>query len=388
MSKPENDKGPKHLEHIEALRGYAILWVLLFHFWPSSFPGGFVGVDVFFVISGYLITRQIDTQIVAGRFSLSDFLRKRIRRIVPAMLFLVAVTVASAFWIMLPTDAGEVAKSGFYSLLSAANVYFWREAPSDYFAKSSAELPLLHLWSLGLEEQFYLVWPLVLLTLRKRLPTRMLVALSISLAIGSFVYGQLLLTTDVKFAYYMLPARAGELLVGAIGSWLVVSEKLSPRIRDVISLLSLSLLCASLFFLSDSSPFPGLAALIPTMPSLSFVLFGGQGTRVGAHIANQTSIWLGARSYSLYLWHWPLLAFWRYGHGEPSPPASLALLALTIAAAVASHRLIEEPLRRLDWSFPKVFVRLLCMPALLISGMCFAVIVDAKYEIFQKRRAY
>ena len=171
---------------IDGLRAIAVLAVIVFHARDSLLPGGFVGVDIFFVISGYLISKQIAAEILANKFSLLEFYRRRIRRIMPMMLVVVAVTLTVAVLIMTPEDGRAVAKSAVWSVASLANVHFWRDLDQSYFAASSAEIPLLHLWSLGIEEQFYLIWPLLLMLLIHRLRLVVLMAVIAVAAAASF----------------------------------------------------------------------------------------------------------------------------------------------------------------------------------------------------------
>ena len=206
--------------HIDGLRAVAVLSVMLFHAHGAWLPGGFVGVDIFFVISGFLITRNIVSDIAAGRFTLHEFYRRRIKRIAPMMFVVVAATLVASTLVMTPEDAQAVAKSAFWSVASLANVHFWRSLDGGYFANSSAEVPLLHLWSLGVEEQFYFVWPLLLLwsaSLRRPL---LLVLVAVA-ALGSFELASSLFASDPSFVYYMLPTRMGELLIGSVlGLWI------------------------------------------------------------------------------------------------------------------------------------------------------------------------
>ena len=230
---PQNDSmvsqplgsNTRHLEfdayrpEIDGLRGVAVLVVILFHIDPQWLPGGFVGVDVFFVISGYLITGILDKELSNDRFTITSFYERRIRRILPALWALFVVCLPISYWLLLPADAEAAGKSALWSILGMANVFFWREVKTDYFAPESAQMPFLHLWSLGVEEQFYLLWPLALFLIYKHWNRRARI-LAASLAIAIVVISTLLadLTIsdqDLRFAYYMLPARAGELAVGA-----------------------------------------------------------------------------------------------------------------------------------------------------------------------------
>lgn len=201
---------------IDGLRAVAVLSVIIFHINENIIPGGFIGVDIFFVISGYLITQHIFRDLNRNTFSIVEFYRKRIKRIIPAMLVVVALTILIAQFILIPKDAEKVAESGLWSLLSMANVYFWLFEDTSYFAAASNEKPLLHLWSLGVEEQFYIFWPLILLLTYRVGHGKYFFLIFSFLAIVSFLSGEILYSRDPSFVYYMLPTRAGELLIGAL----------------------------------------------------------------------------------------------------------------------------------------------------------------------------
>ena len=194
---------------IDGLRAVAVLSVILFHIDKRLIPGGFVGVDIFFVISGFLISLHILQEIEAGKFSIVEFYRRRIKRIAPPMLVVVLITIIAAQFLMIPEDAERAADSALWSLVSLANVYFWWHQDTSYFSAASSELPLLHLWSLGVEEQFYIIWPIVLFLLYRKLHSKLFVVFTGLIAIASYAAGQYWFVSDSSFVYYMLPTRAG-----------------------------------------------------------------------------------------------------------------------------------------------------------------------------------
>lgn len=331
---------------IDGLRAIAVLAVIFFHINKTLLPGGFVGVDVFFVISGFLITGHLLNDLRGGTFSFLQFYFRRIKRIAPAMLVVVAVTLIAAQFLLLPEDAKVAAKSGIWSVASMANVYFWLFQDGNYFAASSSEQPLLHLWSLGVEEQFYLVWPMLAcgtFLLRSR---TLLIWLTIAAA-ASFGMAEFGFSRDPSFTYYMLPARAGEFMVGAIAAVLVESggsRRISAQFAAPITLLGALLLTASLLFLSESKIFPGVLAVPPTVGT-ALMIFGGsiRINNVSRLLSIKPLTWVGTISYSAYLWHWPLLAFFRYGYGEPGLLAGAQLFVLTILLAWLTYRFVEQP---------------------------------------------
>lgn len=331
---------------IDGLRALAVLSVILFHINKTLLPGGFVGVDIFFVISGYLISAHIFQSARQRTFSFIEFYYRRIRRIAPAMTVVVTATLLAAEWLLLPEDARATAKSAFMAFASLANVHFWLSQDTSYFAASSNELPLLHLWSLGVEEQFYLVWPPLAILLCRWRSTRALAVMAV-LAASSFAIGQFGYAHSPTFAYYMLPSRAGELLVGAIAAHLALSGSLAGLNRHAFLLAGtgLALLLASIALMSEHTVFPGWWALPPTMGAALLILSDGANP-VSRLLSTSPMRAVGAISYSAYLWHWPLLAFYRYGYGEPGLRAGSVLFALTMGLATLTYHYVEQPVRR------------------------------------------
>jgi peptidoglycan/LPS O-acetylase OafA/YrhL len=339
---------------IDGMRALAVLSVILFHISKELLPGGFVGVDIFFVISGYLISAHIFQSHRQGTFSFIDFYYRRIRRIAPAMTVVVAVTLAVAEWVLLPDDARAAAKSAVMSFASLANVHFWLNQDTGYFAASSNELPLLHLWSLGVEEQFYMVWPPLAILICRWRSGRALAVMGV-LALASFAIGQFAYAGSPTFAYYLLPSRGGELLVGAIAANIALSGRLAGLGRHALALagIGLALVLATMVLLSERVVFPGWWALPPTVGAALLILGGGAGANpVSRLLAVAPLRAIGAISYSAYLWHWPLLAFYRYGYGEPGFGAGIAVFALTMFLATLTYRYVEQPVRlsrRITW---------------------------------------
>lgn len=350
---------------IDGLRAVAVLAVILFHLKKTLVPGGFVGVDIFFVISGFLISKNILLDLRSGHFSIVDFYRRRIKRIVPPLLVVVAVTLILAQIILLPEDAERAAKSAIWSLASLANVYFWRYQDTSYFAAPSSETPLLHLWSLGVEEQFYLLWPIALLIFFRKRFFWPFFALVILAAAASFFLAEQLYAWDASFVYYMLPTRAGELLTGAIVALFTLSNRVIPKwLVQLLAVSGLALLGASLFLLSENVVFPGWLALPPTLGAACLIVSGQSGQQWSARFLTiRPVVWIGLVSYSAYLWHWPLLAFYRYGHTEIALVPGACLLALTFLLAWASYLYIERPARRSNATTLRVFSYQYLIPA-------------------------
>ncbi|WP_282040779.1 acyltransferase family protein [Halomonas alimentaria] len=338
----------KYRPDIDGLRALAVISVVIFHFNNGWFPGGFVGVDVFFVISGFLITGIVYKEVSEGEFSFKNFFVRRVKRILPAALFVTLVTLVVGVAFMLPDDAAALSESAFASTLSLANVYFWLFLDKGYFATSTDTVPLLHMWSLGVEEQFYLIWPALLLILYRFGGTRFLVFSAVLLCGLSFMVSRHYVSVDPDFAYYMLPARAGELLVGCMTYFLTKDIKAtSSRIpSQILSVAGGLMLIWSFAFIDKKSGFPGLIALVPTIGAALLIASGSIGkSMIGTILSFKPLVWIGLLSFSLYLWHWPVLAFYRYAYGEPTLVGGLVCLFLILALTIFSYRYVELPFR-------------------------------------------
>jgi peptidoglycan/LPS O-acetylase OafA/YrhL len=330
---------------IDGLRALAILPVVLFHYRAPGFAGGFVGVDVFFVISGYLITALIQAEMARGTFSLAHFYERRLRRIFPGLFAMLAVISAAAFVVFFPVDLVRYAQSLFATALFGANFEFWREA--GYFDAFANQKPLLHLWSIAVEEQFYLLFPALLILLRRSAPRLRIPAVGFvfvaSFALSAWGTGAAPVAT-----FYLLPARAWELMLGALLALGAVPPIRSRLASEILSAVGLLLIGAAIFTFTPDTPFPGPAALLPCAGA-ALVIHAAQPERtlVGRALTVQPLVFIGLISYSLYLWHWPVFVFATYvNFREPAGMESVALLVLSFALAALSWRLIEQPFRR------------------------------------------
>lgn len=329
---------------IDGLRAVAVLVVILFHFDVPGFTGGFVGVDVFFVISGFLITGIIHRELRVGRFSLARFYERRVRRILPALLAVVVLTACAAPFVLHQSQLAELAASVVATATFASNIFFWLR--SDYFSVASEFKPLLHTWSLAVEEQFYIAFPLVMLALR-RLNTHQLAATLTAIAVASFGLCLIVQAFSPGAAFYLPFPRAWELMVGAVLALGVIEPPRHRRMGEALSLVGLGLIAASTVMLDGSSTFPGVGALAPVFGT-ALVLYGGatDGGPVSGFLARPTMRYLGHISYSLYLWHWPVAAFVRSSvWGELTVWHQVLMFVLTALLSVASYHLVEDPLR-------------------------------------------
>lgn len=328
---------------IDGLRAVAVAAIVIHHAFPRVLPGGFVGVDVFFVISGYLITRLVAEARDAGTFSWGGFYLRRARRIMPAYLLVVLVTAALAVVIEMPRLLAMTGAATAASGVFLANILFTQTA--GYFAPGAQQNPLLHLWSLGVEEQFYLVWPaLVALLLWKRLRDAR-ATLALGLLLGSLVLAQA--TAASTWAFFGLPMRAWEFLAGgvlALGLVKPPQDRTAANLAGVVGGLAIA---GSLALLNEASVFPGLAAAPPCLGAALLVWSGSGATPGPALLRLPPVVGLGRISYSLYLWHWPLLVLAADVAQQPlSGAQSLGLVVLALALAILSWRFVEQPFRR------------------------------------------
>ncbi|WP_189350214.1 acyltransferase family protein [Mesorhizobium sp. M1E.F.Ca.ET.045.02.1.1] len=329
---------------IDGLRAIAVIAVILFHFGVPGFAGGFVGVDVFFVISGYLITRLLVAE--GNDLSLVEFYSRRMRRILPAMLVMIGLSLVAGWFLLLPGDYASLGRSAAFSAAGLGNYYFlWN---TGYFDREATLLPLLHLWSLGVEEQFYLVWPALLIVIGRLSRDRQSTAVAAIclVALISFSIALHLVAVDPKQAFYLPFSRAWEL---ALGGLLIFVPPIGRRSASkAFGLVGVCLIAASVFLLSASQPFPDLSALVPVTGAVLLIWPRSQAIRA-AVLSSWPLRFTGKISYSLYLWHWPILVFFRHYAGV----ANLTALEATILIAAAwlmaylSWRFVEDPARRL-----------------------------------------
>jgi peptidoglycan/LPS O-acetylase OafA/YrhL len=315
---------------IDGLRAVAVVLVVAFHAFPNLVSGGFIGVDVFFVISGYLITGIILSGVRSFDFSLAGFYARRARRILPALAVVLAGVLAIGWWQLLPTTYRSLGLHTLAGALFFPNLLSWGEV--GYFDAAAEAKPLLHLWSLGVEEQFYLVWPLLLVVLNKR-PKWLIASLSL-IAVVSFLYSCYATAHQPAAGFYSPLSRLWELGLGGI----LAAASLRVRNRSFVSLFGLALIVGSAIFLKKTSPFPGALALIPVAGTALVIVFGSK------LLSHKSAVSIGLISYPLYLWHWPLLSFASIA-GVTSVPAKVAIVAVSFVLAGLTTALIERPVR-------------------------------------------
>ena len=370
---------------IDGLRAVAVISVILFHLNSSWLPGGFLGVDIFFVISGYLIGGILFRELSTNTFSLRNFYLRRMRRILPAFFAVVIFVLVVGGQLMVPgsDEWNNTRSSALWSVFFSGNIFSAQN--TDYFAPAVEMQPLNHLWSLGVEEQFYFLYPLILLVI-------MFVVRSASkqgAKLNTPVIWVLVLLTVLSFsraffpmsyhdtelvAYYLPHLRFGELLIGGILAVAVsnVTKEISSTRANVVGSLGLLVLviCLTISFPNKTPWFPGFAAAIPCIASAGIIYAGFGNNWVKKFLSNRAVVFVGKISYSLYLWHWPLLAFAHYCLGRQlTPQVQVTVAVLTVLFSIASYYLIEQPLRHRQWKFARTGLVYYVLPCLVVGGL-------------------
>ena len=340
---------------IDGLRALAVVPVILFHAGFQTFGGGFVGVDIFFVISGYLITGIILAEKDAGTFTLAGFYERRARRILPALFVVMLACLPFAWYWLLPREMKDFSESLFAVTLFLSNHLFLSE--TGYFATAAEAKPLLHTWSLAVEEQYYLLFPLFLI-LTWRFGKRLTAGLLVILSLGSLAMANALVYSKPDAAFFLLPSRAWELLIGALIAFRLFENAETGALKKQIgSAAGLMLIIYAVLFFNKATPFPGLYALVPTMGAALIILFATEKTFVGQVLGSRLLVGIGLISYSTYLWHQPLLAFAR--HMSPDEPSRLMMGTLATASVVLAYftwKYVETPFRnRAKFSRGQIF---------------------------------
>ena len=340
----------EYRREIDGLRAVAVLPVILFHAGFKAFEGGFIGVDVFFVISGYLITTIILADMNKGKFSIITFYERRARRILPVLFFLMLCCLPFAWLWLLPNHLKDFCQSLTAVSAFSSNVLFWKE--SGYFGIEAELKPLLHTWSLSVEEQYYVLFPLFLMALWK-LRKRWIFGSLIVVAIVSLGVAQWGAYNNPSATFFLLPTRGWELAIGALIAFYFLYKKEQAAFisshkvtSEVLGSLGLALIFYSVFAFSKSTPFPSLYALVPTIGTALIIIFSTAKTIVGRLLSTKLMVGIGLISYSTYLWHQPLFVFARHRSlAEPSVAFLLILSALSIVLAYFSWRFVEMPFR-------------------------------------------
>jgi peptidoglycan/LPS O-acetylase OafA/YrhL len=327
---------------IDGLRAISVIGVVMFHA-DLGFPGGYVGVDVFFVISGFLITSLLLDEMNAGKFTFSSFLMRRIRRILPASVVMTATTLLAGYFLLTPVSYSQLASSAIAQTLMSSNIFFWRDV--GYFAESADLKPLLHTWSLSIEEQFYIFFPLALAVIhrfkRGWLPAAVLITLTLSCSLN-------LIGVHIKpgATFFLLPTRAWELLSGCLVALIPASQ--SPRrfFDEACGIFGLAAIILPMLFYTKATLFPGLAATLPVLGAVLVIAANrNKQTISGIALSCRPLVFCGLISYSVYLWHWPILAFARHVSVDLGAGTRIVLALSSVLLGILSWRYIELPFR-------------------------------------------
>lgn len=327
---------------IDGLRAAAIVPILLFHAGVSTLHGGFVGVDIFFVISGFLITSIITQELDAGTFSIATFYKRRAVRILPALALMLLGTLIAGKFLLLAVELRDLGKSAAAAIGFVANIHFWLTV--DYFDSGSETKPLLHTWSLGVEEQFYIFYPFFVLFMRRWLPRYMKVAVALATVL-SFALSMYFSRTEPTAAFYLIPMRAWELGIGALIA-LNVLPKIASKHANVAAVVGAALVLFAVFRIRPDYAFPAPWALLPCIGAALLIGYGRDAV-TARMLAWKPIRAVGLISYSLYLWHWPIITLYRLNYGmEISTGGKVLVVALSFAAATVSYFLVEQPFLR------------------------------------------
>lgn len=367
---------------IDGLRAIAVILVVLYHVKMPFINGGFVGVDVFFVISGYLITSIIKDDIANGSFSFSNFYKRRIKRIIPALFVVCMASFIAGLFLLGNGDLISLSRSILASSLSLSNIYFLHVS-EGYFAPSTDELPLLHTWSLSVEEQFYFIWPLCLLLLSKKLSNKAISRILLVAAIMSLSYSVYLTGSDKASAYYVIASRSVGMLMGA---FLAVSGIKAHRNNTKIAYAGLAVIVMSSIAISADMSFPGYLSFIPSFGAALYI-YASDNSRKNI-LTFRPVVFIGLISYSLYLWHWPLSAFANYYGVLDQYKFKIAIVFISILLSYASLKFIESPIRKSKLTF-KSSLSFIMIPFVMVSFLAWVATEKTKgFPDRFKRSAY
>ena len=362
----------RYRPEIDGLRALAVSAVVLFHAKLGILSGGYVGVDIFFVISGFLVTSLINKGLLENRFSLAEFWARRISRILPAMMVVILTTLMVSSFVDVPDEFRNVAESALAQSVSLSNFYFWRR--SGYFHEMTETYPLLHMWSLSLEEQFYVIWPMLLILCGRRKPlTISITLLTWSVSFAASVYGSYF---HPAFTFYLLPTRVWELLSGAIVALASSQAPKSRAVREAMALTAILAMVLPMVLLDSKSVFPGLNALSPVLGTSLYIFAHTNGSSwVGDQFSRPPIVLVGLISYSLYLWHWPVFVYTNAFLPEASAGIRIACIVGVVIVSYFSWKYIEIPLREAGklrlprWVFVNGCAALACL-VLIVAGIC------------------
>jgi len=357
---------------IQGLRAIAVLSVVLFHISPEHLPGGYIGVDMFFVISGYLIMGQIWRELGSSSFSFVSFYSRRVKRLFPALMIMIVVSSFFAWVLLLPGEFSDFCQSVISSLIYVSNFWFYTE--SGYFDSGLQNAPLLHTWSLSVEEQFYIFAPIVLaFCYRKQIK---ILPVLLGIAFVSLVLSEILLQTDSSFSFYASPSRFWQFLAGGILSIHFSECNLKRVVRESVSIFSILTLLMYMLFVSESD-FPGIKAIFPTLATAAIIYACKPQDWTYKALSSPVAKFFGNISYSLYLWHWPVIVFYKLSTGLFSAEHKIIVLGVSVLFGYISYRLVENP-------FKNITVKQRSSKPLIFSMVTTCLFVFVAYQLPQQ----
>ena len=374
----------KYRNEIDGLRAIAVIPVILFHAGFERFGGGYVGVDVFFVISGYLITTVILNEKERGEFSIASFYERRTRRILPVLLLVLISSIGFAWILLLPSDLTDFSESLIAVTVFSSSILFWKEA--GYFAGAAELKPLLHTWSLAIEEQYYVLYPILLVAVQW-LSKRWMFTAIIVLCFFSVGLSQWAAFEKPNANFFLLPTRVWELMIGASAAFLLLYWKSNTKLvndhryaSEVLGLIGITLIVFSVLVYDQTIPFPSVYTLVPTLGTALIIMFSASSTTVGKILSVKLFVGVGVVSYSAYLWHQPIFVFARHKFGlDLEGDYYFWLMSLTFLLAVISWKLVEKPFRDIRIVSRKtVFLTLIGGSVLVLSMGVLGIVVDGK----------
>lgn len=332
----------KYRREIDGLRAVAVVPVILFHAGFKTFQGGYVGVDIFFVISGFLITSILLDELQPGNFSITTFYNRRAKRILPALFVVMLSCLPFAYFWMLPSQLADFSESLIAVLFFVSNILFWQE--SGYFSAAADLQPMLHTWSLAVEAQYYLIFPIFLLLLWRLGRDRAFGGV-IALTAASFILSEWISRSEPSASFYLAPTRAWELLVGSICAFISVDHSRKPS--NVLSAVGIILIVFAVFHFDEGTPYPSGYTIVPVTGAALIILYGSSGTWVWRFLSKAPVVGVGLISYSAYLWHQPLFAFARIRSLTEPTQALMAVLSIaSIFLGWATWKFVEQPFRK------------------------------------------
>lgn len=379
-SKPSLDTTQSTISYrpdIDGLRGISVIAIVLFHLSKSIIPGGFVGVDMFFVISGFLVGKIILSEIANNKFTYENFYIRRVKRILPAAFVLLFLTLGAGFYVYggVTTQFKSLTMATLYSAFSGANFYVCFVDSQSYFEPSTELKPLTHMWSLAVEEQFYLIWPFLLsyfysFARRAADENKLLLKIVGAFTLSSFVLSEVLVRIKLDVAYYLLPSRMGELALGTLVSLLEPScESLNSMLKNLISLVGTALFIVSFIFYNEKLSFPGFLSVVPSL-GIALIILAGSEVIISRVYSLSIFRNIGLASYSIYLYHWPIMSFLRSLSYKFEGLNLVSILLFVGASSALSYFYVENGFRWVKWRNLVTFFALFVIPLVVLSTIC------------------